>query len=85
MALVCIGVGLLAPDAAVRMIAMVAGATLAVLAVIIRCFVWYGTSQMRGIDKRLGALIGLDAAPCFTTDDIGQIGYQNSAAYGRAV
>ena len=83
MALVCIGVGLLAPDAAVRMIAMVAGATLAVLAVIIRCLVCYDTSQMRGIDKRLGALIGLDAAPCFTTDDIGQIGYQNSAALDR--
>jgi two-component system, cell cycle sensor histidine kinase and response regulator CckA len=79
----CILAGLLAPDAAARMIAMVAGATFAVMGVIIRCILYVDTSQIKGIDKRLGALIGLDAAPCFTTDDVGQIGYQNTAAVDR--
>lgn len=79
----CIVVGLLSPDAAVRMIAMVAGATLAVLAMIIRGVVYFDGVHVVGVDKRLSALIGLDAAPCFTTDDVGQIGYQNSAALDR--
>jgi two-component system, cell cycle sensor histidine kinase and response regulator CckA len=79
----CIAVGLLAPDAATRMIAMVAGATFAVLAVMVRTLAFVGISRSLGVDRRLAALIGLDAAPCFTTDDIGQVGYQNAAAVER--
>lgn len=83
MALACIATGLLAPDTGIRMVAMVAGATFAVLAVTIRTLVFLDTHQRSAVDKRLAALIGLDAAPCFTTDDIGQIGYQNTAAVDR--
>ena len=80
---VSITLGLLAPDPGIRMIAMVAGATLAVLGVIIRALAYVDVQRRFGIDKRLAQLIGLDAAPCFTTDDIGQIGYQNTAALDR--
>ncbi len=79
----CIAVGLLVPDAAIRMIAMVAGATFAVLAVMVRTLAFIGTTRSLGVDKRLAALIGLDAAPCFTTDDVGQVEYQNTAAVDR--
>ena len=82
-AIACIALGLLVPDTRVRMITMVAGATLAFLAVTIRALAYFDASRRLGTDKRLAALIGLDAAPCFTTDDIGQIGYQNVAAVDR--
>jgi two-component system, cell cycle sensor histidine kinase and response regulator CckA len=82
-AIACIAAGLSVPDAAIRMIAMVAGATFAVLAVMVRTLAFVGISRSLGVDKRLAALIGLDAAPCFTTDDVGQVGYQNTAAVER--
>ena len=80
---ICICYGLWAAEAAPRMISMVVGATFAVLAVMIRSLVFFDVSRSNGVDKRLGQLIGLDAAPCFTTDDVGQIGYQNAAAHER--
>ncbi len=79
----CILLGLWSADTAVRMIAMVAGATFAFLALLIWTLAYFDTARLHGVDRRLGALIGLDAAPCFTTDDIGQIGYQNAAAMDR--
>jgi two-component system, cell cycle sensor histidine kinase and response regulator CckA len=82
-AILSIVVGLLLEDYHVRMIAMVAGATFAVLAITVRAITAFAASRASGVDKRLANLIGLDAAPCFTTDDIGQIGYQNSAAVDR--
>ena len=82
-AVACVAAGLLVPDAGVKLIAMVAGATLALLAVTIRALAYFDVSRRQGVDKRLAALTGLDAAPCFTTDDIGQIGYQNTAAMDR--
>lgn len=62
---------------------MVAGATFALLAVVIRALSSFGNQQIRVAEKRIGLLVGQDAAPCFTTDDLGQIGYQNTAAIGR--
>ncbi len=81
--LACIAVGLWVPDPSHRMIAMDAGATLAVLAVLIRTVAFLDDSQTRRVDKRLAALIGLDAAPCFTTDELGEVSYQNAAAADR--
>jgi two-component system, cell cycle sensor histidine kinase and response regulator CckA len=79
----CILLGLFLQDAAARTVSMVAGATFAVLAVLIRCIAYLDVAQVSRVDKRLGALIGLDAAPCFTTDELGQVGYQNAAAVER--
>jgi two-component system, cell cycle sensor histidine kinase and response regulator CckA len=83
LAVACIVIGLSMPDVAVRMIAMVAGATFAVMAVMVRTLAFIGTSRSMGADKRLAAVVGLDAAPCFTTDDVGLVGYQNAAALDR--
>ena len=79
----CIAAGLLMRDAAAQLIAMLAGATFAVLGLTIRGLAFLGTMRSHGMEKRLGTLIGLDAAPCFSTDDLGQIGFQNAAALDR--
>lgn len=83
LAFACVAVGLLAADTGARMISMLAGATFAILAVMIRAIGFFDMIRTAGRDKHLGTLVGLDAAPCFTTDDIGQIGYQNTAAIDR--
>ena len=79
----CIALGLVMPKDGARLIGMVAGATFAFLAITIRVLTTLASARVAGTDRRLADLIGLDAAPCFTTDDIGQIGYQNSAAVDR--
>ncbi len=83
MALVAISVGVIAPATEIRMIAMVSGATLALFAVMLRVIAYLHGSRLRGSDRRLAGLIGLDAAPCFSTDEMGQIGYQNASAIDR--
>ena len=82
-AVACVILGIFLQDMAARTVAMVAAATFAVLAVVIRAIAYFDAARVLGVDKRLGTLIGLDAAPCFTTDDVGQIGYQNTAAIDR--
>ena len=79
----CILTGLLVQDSGTQMVAMVAGATFAVLGVVIRGLAFFDIMQGVGLGRRLETLIGLDAAPCFTTDDVGQIGFQNTAAANR--
>ena len=79
----CIAVGLFLQSVEIRTVAMVAGATFAVLAVVIRAIAYFDAERVSGVDRRLATLIGLDAAPCFTTDEVGQIGYQNNAAVDR--
>ncbi len=82
-AFACIVLGLLSQDPSIRLITMVGGATLAVLGVMLRAISSFGAHQALVADKRIGSLVGQDAAPCFTTDDVGQIGYQNAAAVDR--
>ena len=79
----CIAAGFGLADPAAQMMAMLAGATFAVLGVVVRALGFFDTMRGLGIEKRLGTLIGLDAAPCFSTDDLGQIGFQNASAVDR--
>ena len=79
----CIAAGFGLADPAAQMMAMLAGATFAVLGVIVRALGFFDSMRTLGIEKRLGTLIGLDAAPCFSTDDLGQIGFQNASAVDR--
>ena len=83
LAAVCIASGFFLREASAQMAAMVAGATFAVLAVMIRAIAFFDTLQSAGTEKRLEKLIGLDAAPCFSTDALGEIGFQNAAAVER--
>ncbi|WP_420022918.1 ATP-binding protein [Cereibacter azotoformans] len=62
--------------------AMVAMTFLGVVLIAHGLTLWDGLRD-RGLDLRLARLLGEDAAPCFTTDALGQIGYQNHAATAR--
>ena len=39
--------------------------------------------ELARLGAQLQALVGEDASPCFTTDELGQILYRNVAAMGR--
>ena len=79
----CVIVGLFAADAQVKLAAAVAGVTLAVLVIAIRGVVALATLRERRLEQRLGLIMGQDAAPCFTTDEVGLIGFQNQATVTR--
>jgi two-component system cell cycle sensor histidine kinase/response regulator CckA len=73
----------LAADPLLRQSALVAGATLAMLAVVIRLALARALSRERRLEGQLTALLAQDAAPCFTTDEVGAIGFRNQAALDR--
>jgi two-component system cell cycle sensor histidine kinase/response regulator CckA len=79
----CAVLALYAGEGRLQTLAATAGATFAALAVLLR-----GVVFVAGLGDRLGEgsvarLTGLDATPCLTTDDIGQITWRNHAAEER--
>lgn len=72
-----------APDPQMRLAATVAGITFSTLVILIRGLVLFETLRERKLEGKLGYLMGQDAAPCFTTDGVGMIGFQNRAAGER--
>ncbi|MGQ0564149.1 MAG: ATP-binding protein [Gemmobacter sp.] len=81
--LCCLAVTLFVEERGARLTATVAGITLCALVVMIRGIVAWAGFRDRWTEGRLAQLVGVDATPCFTTDDIGQIGFQNRAAVDR--
>ncbi|MDP2739123.1 MAG: ATP-binding protein [Pseudorhodobacter sp.] len=79
----CIIVGLFATNPDVKLAAAMAGVTFAVLVIVIRGVLVFAAWRERRLEQRLGKLMGQDAAPCFTTDQVGTIGFQNQAALTR--
>ncbi len=81
--LACFVAGAMTTDSFARHGAFAAGTTFAVLVLLLRGVV--GVSALRDlrVERRLGRLVGRDAAPCFTTNAIGMIGFQNDAALAR--
>ncbi|MGL5009166.1 MAG: two-component system sensor histidine kinase NtrB, partial [Paracoccaceae bacterium] len=74
---------LLLDDRGVRLACAVAAGTLVALMVTIRVMGHLGRKPQARMDKAYFDLVGLDAAPCFATNDIGQIVYQNAVAVER--
>ncbi|WP_284323299.1 hybrid sensor histidine kinase/response regulator [Cypionkella aquatica] len=62
---------------------LAAGLTFAVLAMMKQGAGWLGQRAQNRLDARLITLVGADVTPCFTTDALGQIGFQNAAARNR--
>lgn len=60
-----------------------AGLTFSGLILLQRCSGWLADRAELRDEQRLAKLVGNDAAPCFTTDAHGQIGFQNTAAHAR--
>ena len=82
-ALVCFAIAAMASDRKVQMMAAVAGLTFAAMVLLQRsASIWLRRLTMRS-ESQLDRLIGRDATPCFTTDSVGLIQYQNSAAKAR--
>ncbi|MGB5870752.1 MAG: ATP-binding protein [Albidovulum sp.] len=76
-------IGLVMPWELAALAAFSVAGALAALTVIIR---WLNARQARvsaGVHKHLAAFIANDAAPSFTTDYLGEVGYQNRAAIER--
>ena len=76
-------VALLAEGSELRVIASVAGLTFVSMVLVSQLLLVFGWAEGRLLDARLTRLIGQDVAPCFTTDALGQIGFQNQAAADR--
>ncbi|MWP38949.1 response regulator [Rhodobacter sphaeroides] len=74
---------LFASDLDMRLEAAMVALTFAAIVLIARGLMVWERVRDRGLDLRLARLLGEDAAPCFTTDAVGQVGYQNRAAIAR--
>ncbi len=79
----CLIVALFLADRGMRLTATVAGITLCMLVIVIRGLVAGASLRDRWTEARLGSLVGMDATPCFTTNAVGEIGFQNRAAVER--
>ncbi|PZX57444.1 two-component system cell cycle sensor histidine kinase/response regulator CckA [Cereibacter changlensis] len=82
-ALASFAVASLTRDTELRMIAGVAGLTFAGMVIVSRLLLVLGWIGDRRLNGRLRRLIGQDASPCFSTDALGRIGFQNAAAAER--
>ena len=83
MAMILAVLAFLLTDTGLRIAALMAAGTLAALLVIIKVFAQMAKRPARKKDAAFFDLVGLDASPCFATDDIGQIVYQNETAVER--
>jgi two-component system, cell cycle sensor histidine kinase and response regulator CckA len=63
--------------------AAVSGITFVCLIFLIRGIVFWSDFADHRRARNLEALVGLDATPCFTTDELGHVLYMNAAAMGR--
>lgn len=73
----------LTSDPAIRLSAGVAGVTFCMLVLILRAVVLAERLRERRLARDLQVLLGHDTAPCFSTDGLGRIGFQNTAARDR--
>ncbi|PZQ99506.1 MAG: hybrid sensor histidine kinase/response regulator [Cereibacter sphaeroides] len=79
-----LGLGaLILPEASWRLGALSAALTLCLLACVIRVLAARENARKQLRRTQIAALVEDDAAPCFTTDAEGEIGYQNAAAVKR--
>ena len=79
----CLVLAYLAPQSSMRLAAVIAGGTLVALALAVRGLMLLEQLRNRKQDQNLDHLVGQDATPCFLTDAVGQIHYQNDTARSR--
>ncbi|MDB5664830.1 MAG: response regulator [Cypionkella sp.] len=83
-AAICCAAGIMLTAQLVTQLMFLAGGlTFCALAVLQQSSGWFELRGAQQTEARLIALVGLDATPCFTTDQQGQIGFQNTAAQHR--
>ncbi|MDH2325950.1 ATP-binding protein [Cereibacter sp. SYSU M97828] len=74
---------MLVPDMRLRLMGIAAGTTFAALIVILRAHDALTLWRRDRTDIRMARITADDDTPCFSTDQMGQIGYQNPAAERR--
>lgn len=77
------GAGVIAPDPDVGLVFVASAATLAVLAVLLKILAARAMQQRTSLHAQIAAFVAEDAAPSFTTDPDGAVGYQNRAGMER--
>ena len=82
-AVMVLAVALASPQPLLRWPALVSGATLLGLVGALVALAQWRRHRAGQLDRRLASLMAQDAAPCFTTDSLGEIGFRNSAATAR--
>ncbi|MDB5660289.1 MAG: response regulator, partial [Cypionkella sp.] len=83
-AAICCAAGImLTAQLVTQLMFLTGGLTFSALAVLQQSSGWFELRGAQQTEARLIALVGLDATPCFTTDQQGQIGFQNTAAQHR--
>ena len=82
-ALVCFALITLMTDKLVQMGLATAGFSCLSMIAVQRVRIWLALRQNAQSERHLAHLVDHDAAPCFTTDSIGEIQFQNAAARSR--
>ena len=78
-----LGLALLAEGRAMQATLVTAGLALAGLALLVRAIAWADRRREARLASRLDLLVGEDVAPCFSTDELGQILFRNTSARTR--
>ncbi len=79
----CFVLSVLSPLRELQIAAAVGGATFLAMVLCLRGLGSLERWRQRQQERQLASLVGLDAAPCFMSDVLGQINFQNDAARGR--
>ena len=79
----CLVIAAVAPGRLMQLAAMLAGVTLICVVIGLRLMGRLARRRDLVQEATLGKMVGQDASPCFLTDDLGQIRYQNDAAQTR--
>ena len=81
--MVCFGLAVLVTDMVHQMGLVVGGLSCVTLVGLVCARGWWAAHQTVQSEYRLAHLVEQDAAPCFTTDTVGEIRFQNAAARTR--
>ncbi len=78
-----LGAGVIAPDPKVGLVFLATAATLAMVALLLKLLSAGAKRQRSSLHAQIAAFVAEDAAPSFTTDLDGAVGYQNRAGLDR--
>ena len=82
-AALALGAGVIAPDRNVGLVFLSVAATLSVVALLLKILAARASHHRVTLHAQIAAFVAEDAAPSFTTDPDGAVGYQNRAALER--
>lgn len=78
-----LGLALLAEGRGMRATLAVVGLALVGLVLLVRGLAWAERRREARLAARLALLVGEDVAPCFSTDELGQVLFRNASALAR--